>query len=112
VKRVDANGDGSDDLLVDFHAAQCNESSGIFCGSGGCEMDLYLQDEVGTFTRLAEFFGYVIDFDLPHADPPSFIVAVHGNFCDLSGMDPCSIRYKIEGGVMVEVERIAGAAPN
>jgi hypothetical protein len=110
VQRVNVNGDGRDDLLVDYHAAQCDESSALFCGAAGCEMDVYLGNEAGGFALLTGFFGYVIDFDQPDTSPPSFVIALHGNECARSGMEACAIRYGIEDGKVIEVGEVAPPA--
>lgn len=106
VQRINVDGDGRDDLLVDYHGAQCDGSSALFCGSAGCDMVIYLGNAAGGFALLSAFFGYAIDFDQPTASPPSFVVALHGNECARSGMEPCAIRYKIEGGKVVEVGEV------
>lgn len=100
------NGDGVDDLLVDYHGLLCDESSMMFCGSAGCDMVLYLGKESGGYAELSAFFGYAVDFDMPIANPPSFVVALHGNECGLSGMEPCAFRYAIEGGELIEVGQV------
>jgi len=106
---VKIDSDRLDDLLVDYHELLCDGSTQTFCGAAGCDMILYIQNEDRTYRELTAFFGYGVDFDQPHAQPPSFVVALHGNECGRSGVEPCSIRYKIEGDGVVEVGEVSDA---
>ena len=38
VRKLDLNGDGREDYIVDFHEAECVGRTSFFCGTGGCDL--------------------------------------------------------------------------
>jgi hypothetical protein len=38
VRKLDLNGDGRDDYIVDFHEAECVGRASFFCGTSGCDL--------------------------------------------------------------------------
>lgn len=92
---VNVDGNGRDDLLIDWHAARCNESSAYFCGSGGCDMEVWLGNADGGFKRLETLFGYEIDFDQPPARHPSWSRCTEMNAASPAcSRVPCATRSK------------------
>ena len=110
--RHNVDGDGRDDVVVDYESLVCDGSRMMFCGSAGCSMTVYLQGEDGGYSKVADFFGYGFEFDQPNATPPTFIVAIHGNECARSGIETCRMRYKLEDGTAVEVGEVKPEAPD
>ncbi len=43
VRKVDFNGDGRADYIVDFTHTKCGEAKHTFCGTGGCMVDFLVQ---------------------------------------------------------------------
>lgn len=46
VRQADVDGDGVNDLLIDYLGITCDGSRG-FCGTGGCSQEIWLADPVG-----------------------------------------------------------------
>src|SRR3982751_2673171 len=40
VTTLDLTGDGRDDYIVDFHHTECVGREAVYCGSGGCTMEI------------------------------------------------------------------------
>src|SRR3954469_14912102 len=40
VRRIDLTGDGRDDYIVDFHNTACAGRESVYCGTGGCTMEI------------------------------------------------------------------------
>ena len=40
VRKLDLTGDGRPDYIVDFRDTQCAERLAVYCGTGGCSMDI------------------------------------------------------------------------
>ena len=38
IRKLDLNGDGRDDYIVDFHETECGGRASFFCGTGGCDL--------------------------------------------------------------------------
>jgi len=109
--RQNMNGDALEDIFIDYGGVVCEGVKRALCGGAGCSMTLYLQQPNGGFTHLGDYFARGIDFDRPGAKPPSFVVALHGNECSRSGIEPCNIRYRIEENAAVEVGEVSDAEP-
>lgn len=86
--RVDVNGDGVADWLVNYEAAQ---NPSFFCGTGGCRRELYVSRDGGyvlAFARTVRLFKirkakgrYLLDLDF------------HGSTCGGAGVEECPRGY-------------------
>src|SRR5262245_2087792 len=47
VRRLDLNGDGRPDFIVDFKDSECDEAASLYCGSGGCPMTILVAQTDG-----------------------------------------------------------------
>ncbi|MGB3501178.1 MAG: hypothetical protein WBA44_06110 [Mesorhizobium sp.] len=95
---VDINGDGLDDIQLDFSAVECDGLPGRFCSNNECRKALYLQTSAGTFTLLLRTGALNIAFDRPNGQWPSFIVERNGTECNLTAAETCLLRYEIRNG--------------
>ena len=48
VSQRDLNGDGTSDWVIDSGAFQCSDSTGTYCGTGGCGVDTVIDDTRGS----------------------------------------------------------------
>lgn len=80
--QVDLTGNGVLDWVVDTLHMQCSSAASLFCGTGGCQLNLI----VAEITTDAQSKGWdVIDFG------PNRVVLmdVHGSMCDGINPTPC-----------------------
>lgn len=112
VSTHNVNGDGLDDVVLDYGGIVCNGTTTMFCGSGGCSMMIYLQGSNGSYTKLAEMLTYGFTFDRPESPKPSFVASFHGGACNRSGADTCNIRYTIRNGKLVSEGEVKDDAQN
>src|SRR5262245_54131956 len=54
VRRIDFNGDGRDDYVVDLQDAKCSTFETVFCGTGGCVVEFLVTMPNGTVRSLFE----------------------------------------------------------
>ncbi len=86
--RVDVNGDGVTDWMIDYEAAQ---NPSFFCGTGGCRRQVYVSREGGyvlAFDRVIRLFKIrkakgqrLLDLDF------------HGSTCGGAGVEECPRGY-------------------
>lgn len=100
VSRVDVDGNGSDDVVLNFSRVNCNGSTTRFCSTEGCNVIIYLQDQQGQFAFLGKFLAFNVTFDRPNAMWPSFTAGVGGPECGKGAFQSCLQRYEIRHGVL------------
>jgi len=96
---VDVNGDNLPDVVTNYQRILCDGSQMMFCGSGGCTRNVFIQRPDGSFFQVGSFLTYEIEFDSP-ADA-SFLVAAHGMNCGQSGVETCQLRFQVSGDTAV-----------
>ena len=83
VRRIDFNGDGRDDYVVDLQDAKCSTFESIFCGTGGCVVGFFVTMPNGTVRSL---FEDVIDkYEILPGKPRKVRFWVHHGWCDDGG---------------------------
>jgi hypothetical protein len=82
VQRVDLNGDGEDDWVLDEFFFKCSSAASLFCGTGGCGVSFQIGDVLTS--RLAKGWD-------TYAMPPLSLVLlqVHGSICGGTNVNPC-----------------------
>jgi|GEM_PF-3520188 len=102
-RREDLDGDGREDLVIDYAAAACTESATLNCGSGGCTVGFFLARDEGYIRMFADVIrGYEVF-------PGGFLALdLHGTACGLYGFEACRKVFDIAGNAPVLVEEIAG----
>jgi hypothetical protein len=65
VRKIDLNGDGRYDYLVDLHDTTSTGRAVVFCGAGGCNLVILVAKPNGDFIRVFDdrAIGYEIGDD-------------------------------------------------
>lgn len=100
VQMRDIDGDGLNDAMIDFGLAQCSASFGLYCGTGGCQTELWLATPDKDWRAL--FAGLVQAVDFPA--PGEITFWLHGSACGLPGAEPCTARARIADGALVQTD--------
>ena len=92
VRKIDLTGDGRDDYIVDFRDTKCGERESIYCGTGGCLLDILVTRPDGSVR--AVFDGYVRSYSI--VAPPmkrgaarTIRFDLHGSYCGGFGAQAC-----------------------
>ncbi|OIP84903.1 MAG: hypothetical protein AUK37_05120 [Rhodobacterales bacterium CG2_30_65_12] len=104
-RHEDLDGDGRDDVVIDYAAAVCSEMASLYCGSGGCT--------VGFFLARGEGFSKIFDGVIRgYTAQPGGLLALdlHGTACGLYGFEACRKVFRIADDSFALVEEIAGIA--
>ena len=102
-RREDLDGDGREDLVIDYAAAACSEAATLNCGSGGCTVGFFLARDAG-YTRM--FADVVRGYEVL---PGGFLALdLHGTACGLYGFEACRKVFDVAGDAPVLVEEIGG----
>jgi hypothetical protein len=82
VSRIDLNGDGRADALVDTGRMACSTAASAFCGTGGCGLTAIVAE------RSTEFLarGWKV---VRWSGQPVLLLAVHGTMCGATGAVRC-----------------------
>ncbi len=102
-RREDLDGDGRDDVVIDYAAAVCSEMASLYCGSGGCT--------VGFFLARGEAYKRLFDGVIRgYAVKPGGRLALdlHGTACGLYGFEACRKIFDITDDNFTLVEELAG----
>lgn len=99
VRKLDLNGDGRDDYIVDLKDATCSEHMSAYCGTGGCWTEILVTRPGG---RVESIFGDVVRSYkvLPRKSRPGPVTMtfdLHGGRCGRAGVDPCPKTRRIMG---------------
>ena len=96
VRRLDLNGDGLDDTIVDLAHVTCRDAPSVFCGSGGCQFSILLARPDRTLYPVYQGLmrKYVI---LPGEGARTIRFHLHGTACDREGAYDCRKTRRIDG---------------
>ena len=94
VTRRDVNGDGEPDYILNYEHTQCDEFVTLFCGTGGCVVQVFVTLGDGKYAKVMDRPAYTVKFARQNG-LPAMIQDLHGGNCGRSGGDgPCrSITY-------------------
>lgn len=94
VTRRDINGDGVVDFILDYDYAKCDEFESMFCGTGGCQRQVFVAIVDCKYRKILDLNAYSITFARRHG-VPAMIQKLHGGNCGRSGGEgPCeSVTY-------------------
>lgn len=90
--RIDLNGDGKEDYILDYTGLSCDSRSGDFinpglCGSAGCPLAIFVSGPGG---YRAAPVGHVQGWEINRAtNPPRLRLGLHGSACGQVGADTC-----------------------
>jgi hypothetical protein len=94
VRVLDVTGDGRDDYIVDFRNAQCQDRAGVYCGDGGCELDIDVT-LAGGGTRTV-FDQWVRSYEiLPGKGARTIRFEMHGGYCGGHGGERCVKTHRV-----------------
>ncbi|HEX8666509.1 MAG TPA: hypothetical protein VF744_21035 [Beijerinckiaceae bacterium] len=88
VRRLDLNGDGRPDFIVDFDKAPCVGIESLFCGTGGCTIVILASRRDGTLAKVLDrnVHRYQV---LGGKGPRRIRFDLHGSLCGKFGPEPC-----------------------
>ena len=89
VRRLDLNGDGRPDFIVDLDKAPCVGIESLFCGTGGCTLVILASRPDGTLAKVLDrnVHRYRV---LGDKGPRRIRFDLHGSLCGKVGPEPCS----------------------
>ena len=94
VRKLDLNGDGRDDYIVDFHEAECVGRASFFCGTGGCDLLILVALRGGALRKV--FDDRVREYEILSGRGPSEIrFILHGSYCSGHGNPSCEKTHRI-----------------
>lgn len=96
VRQADVDGDGLNDLLIDYMGLVC-DGMRPYCGTGGCSQEIWLADRDGPYRLLLA--DQIIQIELPA--PGRVRLTRDGGWCGLSGAEICVEDYAVEDGTLV-----------
>jgi len=86
--KVDVNGDGVADWMIDYEAAQ---NPSLFCGTGGCRRQVYVSRDGG---YVLAFDRVIRQFKLRKAKGQRLLdLDFHGSTCGKAGVEDCPRGY-------------------
>ncbi len=101
----DLDGDGAEDVVIDYAAGVCSKMASLYCGSGGCTVGFFLS-RGETYKRL--YSGVIRGYTpMPGA---RLALDLHGTACGLYGFEACRKVFDISSGELVLLETLAGEA--
>jgi hypothetical protein len=96
VTEKDINGDGIKDYILDYGAFLCGEDEGYFCGSAGCQTQVFASLPKGGYVKVLDENVRGLTFSRVKGRP-AMVLALHGNACDKVGAAPCRMTFLWNG---------------
>jgi len=94
VRKLDLTGDGRDDYIVDFRDTQCADRQAVYCGTGGCGLDILVSLPNGKIRNV--FSARVRTYEiLPGEGAKTIRFMLHGTYCGGHGNPSCPKEHKI-----------------
>lgn len=94
VRKVDLNGDGRDDYIISFADTECAGRFSVYCGTGGCSLDIYVTLANGKQRNV--FSDRVRAYEiLPGEGVRTIRFDMHGSFCGTFGAAECPKEQRI-----------------
>ena len=94
VRRVDLNGDGRDDYIISFADTECAGRLSVYCGTGGCSLDIYVTLANGKQRNV--FSDRVRAYEiLPGEGARTIRFDMHGSYCGTYGAAACPKEQRI-----------------
>jgi hypothetical protein len=96
VRTVDLTGDGRQDFIVSLENAKCSTAASIFCGTGGCPLEIYVGLPDGSYRSVfsSQVRGYKI-LPAQGKGPRTIKFDMHGGFCGTYGAAECVKEQRI-----------------
>ena len=100
--RRDVTGDRKADVILDNSKAACSSAASTFCGSGGCEIAVFVTSKRGfrnAFQPLTQDWQIV-----SLRGKPAIHLFLHGTACGRSGAEACEKWYAWKNGAFKAVK--------
>ena len=99
VTTLDLTGDGRDDYIVDFHDTECTGREAVYCGTGGCTMEILVTVPGGkvrsVFSDRVRTYEILPDQAPNHGGPRTIRFLLHGSYCGGHGNPSCPREKRI-----------------
>lgn len=96
VRKLDLDGDGREDYILDLDGTTCDGFESLFCGTGGCVVEILIAQRDGSYRSI--FSDTVHRYEIrPGRGTRSIRFELHGGFCGKSGPDECTKTRRITG---------------
>ena len=97
VRKIDLNGDGRDDYIIDLDDTTCDGFESLFCGTGGCVVEILIaQRDDGSYTSI--FNDTIHRYEIkPGPGVRTIRFSLHGGYCGKHGPSPCTKTRRITG---------------
>jgi hypothetical protein len=88
IQKIDLTGDGRDDYIVHLQNAKCVEREAVFCGTGGCDLEILIANRDGSYRSIfgQRVRGYEIK---PGRGARTIRFQLHGTYCGGHGNPSC-----------------------
>ena len=96
VRTIDLTGDGRQDFIVSLEGAKCSSFASIYCGTGGCPLEIFVGLPDGSYRTV--FSNQVRAYKVLPAQgkgPRTIRFDLHGGFCGTYGAAECVKQQKI-----------------
>jgi hypothetical protein len=96
VRTVDLTGDGRLDFIVSLENTGCSTFESVFCGTGGCSLDIYVALPDGNYRNV--FSNNVRGYKILPAmkkGPRTIRFDMHGGYCNTYGAAECHKQRRI-----------------
>lgn len=86
----DINADGKPDYVLDYDHFACGERAGMFCGSGGCQTEIFASDGEGGLVHVWDKLAQKVEFKTI-AKRPALVIHLHGAKCGRNNDQRCAL---------------------
>ena len=86
----DINGDGKPDYILDYDNFQCGDMVSLFCGTGGCQTEIFASDEDKGYVPVWNKLARKVTF-LTLNKRPAMRIELHGSLCGRNGAERCAM---------------------
>jgi hypothetical protein len=94
VRTIDLTGDGRPDYIVSLQDAACEGREVVYCGTGGCELDILVTLPSGKIRNV--FSARVRSYEiLPGESAKTIRFMLHGTYCGGHGNPSCPREHTI-----------------
>jgi hypothetical protein len=96
LRKADLNGDGRADYIVDFSDVVCDAAQSLYCGTGGCNLEIFVAQSDGALKSI--FSGRALNYKIqPGAGTKRIRFQLHGSYCGKSGGTLCTKTHLVDG---------------
>jgi hypothetical protein len=86
----DINGDGKPDYVLNYEHYQCGDIETLFCGTGGCQTEVFASDGEGGYVHVWDKLAQRIQFRIVNKRP-AMMIDLHGSKCGRNNSERCQM---------------------